>query len=153
MPSPAPSTLNLNTFQVLLRGFLGFVLGMILGGCVNMGILIVGGKLVPMPAGVDINDIETIKAHINEYSVLQLSVPFAAHAGGTLVGAFVAALLAITRHSRIALCSLIGLLFLAGGTLAVIMIPAPTWFNTIDLVCAYLPMAWLGYTLARLLRR
>lgn len=28
------------------------------------------------------------------------------------------------------------------------MIPAPTWFIALDLVVAYIPMAWLGLTLA-----
>jgi hypothetical protein len=28
------------------------------------------------------------------------------------------------------------------------MIPAPTWFIALDLLAAYLPMAWLGLLLA-----
>jgi len=38
----------------------------------------------------------------------------------------------------------VGALFLAGGIAASFMIPAPTWFIVLDLVGAYIPMAWLG---------
>jgi hypothetical protein len=32
------------------------------------------------------------------------------------------------------------------------MLPAPMWFNVVDLVGAYLPMAWLGGRLAPMRR-
>ena len=35
----------------------------------------------------------------------------------------------------------------------VLMLPAPAWFNALDLLGAYLPMAWAGQALARLGRR
>jgi len=38
----------------------------------------------------------------------------------------------------------IGAVFLCGGVAASFMIPAPTWFIALDLLAAYLPMAWLG---------
>jgi hypothetical protein len=39
---------------------------------------------------------------------------------------------------------IVGFLFLLGGIGAVRMIPAPMWYNVIDLVFAYLPMAYLA---------
>ena len=33
---------------------------------------------------------------------------------------------------------------LSSGISAVMMIPAPLWFNVLDLVVAYIPMAYLG---------
>ena len=36
------------------------------------------------------------------------------------------------------------LLFLAGGIAASFMIPAPAWFIALDLLLAYIPMAWLA---------
>lgn len=32
------------------------------------------------------------------------------------------------------------------------MIPAPKWFIALDLVAAYLPMAWLGLSIANRLK-
>jgi hypothetical protein len=72
--------------------------------------------------------------------------PFLAHALGTLVAAFLAAWLAASR--RMAMALLVGVFSLAAGISAVMMLPAPMWFNVVDLVGAYLPMAALGGTLA-----
>jgi hypothetical protein len=38
----------------------------------------------------------------------------------------------------------IGAVFLCGGVAASFMIPAPAWFIALDLLVAYLPMAWLS---------
>ena len=38
----------------------------------------------------------------------------------------------------------IGVFFLIGGTMSVFMLPAPVWFEILDLSLAYIPMGWLG---------
>lgn len=43
--------------------------------------------------------------------------------------------------------------FLAGGVAAAFMIPAPAWFIALDLLLAYLPMAWLAIAAGRWLQR
>ena len=68
--------------------------------------------------------------------------PFVAHALGTLVGALAAHTIAGSRKALFAW--VIGVLFLCGGIAASLMIPAPTWFKAVDLLFAYLPMAWLA---------
>lgn len=134
-----------------LLGTSAVVAGAVVGGMVNMGLIVAGSKLLPPPSGVDVNDVASIDAHIGEYSVAQLLSPFAAHALGTLAGALVAALVAPESRLRVALT--VGLLFLAGGIMAVSMIPsAPLWFDALDLVVAYVPMALLGARIAARLR-
>ncbi|MNL82973.1 hypothetical protein D3C87_2104970 [compost metagenome] len=44
---------------------------------------------------------------------------------------------------------LIGLLFLAGGIASCFMLPAPRWFEVLDVLLAYIPFAWLGYLIAK----
>jgi hypothetical protein len=44
----------------------------------------------------------------------------------------------------------IGALFLIGGFMMVIMLPSPLWFDVVDIVGAYLPMAYLA---ARVMRK
>jgi len=128
----------------ILRNILAVVAGLILGSAVNMGILMLGMAVLPPPPGVDIMDIASINAHIHEYSFVALMVPFLAHALGTLMGAFVLTKLAASRHLELAMI-FIGVVFLMGGIDAVRQIPnAPLWFDVLDLVVAYLPMAWLG---------
>ncbi len=131
----------------LLRNILAVVAGLVVGGAVNMGLILGGSALMPPPPGVDVNDINSINAHIGEYSVAQLLAPFLAHALGTLVGAFVVARLAASRQLILALG--IGVFSLLGGAMAVHMIPnSPLWFNILDLGFAYIPMAGLGWLLA-----
>ena len=43
---------------------------------------------------------------------------------------------------------ILGCLFLAGGIIANIMIPAPWWYPILDVTLAYVPMAYLGYKLS-----
>lgn len=130
---------------------LAVIVGLICGGAVNMGLIFTGAAVLPPPDGVDVNNIESINAHIGEYSFAQLMSPFIAHAMGTLVGALVAA--TIARSCRFALAMVIGVLYLAGGTMAVKMISnSPIWFSTLDLVVAYIPMAFLGWWIAKSVR-
>lgn len=79
-------------------------------------------------------------------STIPFMFPFFAHALGTLVGAFVAALIATNKKQLFAM--IIGCWFLLGGSMMVYMYPSPTWFAVLDLVVAYLPMGYLGWKLA-----
>lgn len=133
----------------ILRNILAVLAGLMAGGLVNMGLILLGAAILPPPAGVDVNDVASINAHIHEYSFIQLLSPFLAHALGTLAGGFVVARLAASWKMLLAVV-LIGGLNLLGGIMAVRMIPnAPIWFDALDLITAYLPMAWLGAKLAR----
>lgn len=135
----------------LLRCFAGLLAGLFLGGLVNMLILGVTGALVPPPEGVDPNSLESIRANIGSYSLLQFVAPFVAHAGGTLVGAFLATI--IGGFTRMYAGLMVGGLFLVGGIMMIVMIPeTPLWFTATDLVLAYLPMGWLGWRVAHAMR-
>ncbi len=130
----------------ILRNVLAVLAGLILGSVVNMGLIVLGSSLVPPPPGVDVNDMVSINANIRGYAPIQFLTPFLAHALGVMAGAMLTAKLAASQPLLLAL--IVGVFFLAGGTMAVLMIPnAPIWFSTLDLVVAYLPMAWLGYRL------
>jgi hypothetical protein len=126
----------------VLRHILAVLAGLVLGSIVNMSLVMVSGKIIPPPAGADVTTLEGLKASIHLFEPRHFLFPFLAHALGTLVGAFVAAALAASR--KMALALLVGVLFCAGGVTNVLMLPAPLWFNVVDLVGAYIPMAWLG---------
>lgn len=131
--------------KTLFRNILAVVLGVFIGGGVNMGLILLGGALIPPPQGVDPNDMESLKTSMHLFEAKHFLFPFLAHALGTLAGALSAAWIAVTYRRTCAL--LIGLVFLAGGIAAAVMLPAPAWFIATDLVLAYLPMAWLGFWL------
>lgn len=126
----------------MLKNILAVVLGFILGGSVNMGLIMVSGSIIPPPAGVDPTNMESLKASMHLFEAKHFIFPFLAHALGTLVGAFIAAKVASSHKMTFAL--VIGGFFMLGGITNAFLLPAPIWFIVLDIVVAYLPMAWLG---------
>jgi hypothetical protein len=131
----------------VVRNVLAFLAGLVVGGVVNMAIVMVSGSVIPPPPGADVTTVEGLKASIHLFEPKHFAMPFLAHALGTLAGAALAALLAASHRMKLAIG--IGTLNLIGGIAAAAMIPAPGWFIGLDLVAAYLPMAWIGGKLAR----
>jgi hypothetical protein len=149
MDSRANPSQAVGCLVVVLRAIAGVFAGLIAGAALNMGIIYAGAALLPPPEGVDVGNIESINANIDKYTVLDMMVPFAAHALGSLLGAFVAAMIAVTARARLRVSLVVGCLFLILGIEAVRMIPnAPLWFDVLDLGLAYIPMALLGWWLA-----
>jgi len=130
----------------ILKNILAVIAGIILGSVVNMGIIMLSSSIIPPPEGVDPSDMESLKSSMHLFEPKHFIVPFLAHALGTLTGAFVTALIAFGHKMKLAL--IIGLFFLLGGISSVFMLPSPTWFIVLDLVGAYIPMAWIGGLLA-----
>tara|TARA_R110000744_G_scaffold284763_1_gene396249 strand:- start:841 stop:1248 length:408 start_codon:yes stop_codon:yes gene_type:complete len=130
-----------------LKNVLAVIAGIIIGSIVNMGIIMISGSIIPPPEGGDITTLEGLKATMHLFEPKHFIFPFLAHALGTLVGAFVAAKIAATRKQLMAL--LIGVFFLIGGAINISMLDGPMWFNALDLLMAYIPMAYLGWMLAK----
>jgi hypothetical protein len=126
----------------VLRNVLAVLAGIAVGTVVNMALITVSPSLIPPPAGVDVNSAESLSKAMHLFEPRHFIMPFLAHAVGTLAGALAAYLIAASYKAQIAYA--IGAVFLCGGVAASFMIPAPTWFIALDLLAAYLPMAWLG---------
>lgn len=125
---------------------LAVVAGLIVGSLVNGARVAVSPELVPLPEGVDPQDPESLAKSIHLFEPKHFAMPFLAHALGTLAGALAAFLIAAKSKSTMAY--IVGVIFLCGGIAACFMIPAPAWFIALDLVGAYIPMAWLAMRLA-----
>jgi hypothetical protein len=125
--------------------------GLVIGGCVNMALVNTGPHIFPLPEGVNMADAKSLKETAHLLEPRHFIFPFIAHAVGTFVGALAAHLIAVNRRSFFAW--VIGFVYLAGGIMATFMIPAPAWFLVLDLVVAYLPMAWLATKLGAKLRQ
>jgi hypothetical protein len=112
-----------------------------------MGIIMISGSIIPPPEGGDITTMEGLKETMHLFEPKHFIFPFLAHALGTFVGAFVATKIAATRKMLMAL--IIGLFFLIGGTVNIAMLGGPMWFTALDIIMAYMPMAYLGWMLAK----
>ncbi|MFN8116941.1 MAG: hypothetical protein U0W65_12565 [Bacteroidia bacterium] len=129
-----------------VRNILGVLVGVIAGGVLNMGIITISGSIIPPPEGVDVTTAEGLKAGIHLFEPKHFLMPFLAHALGALLGAFIAAKISTKHPMRFALG--VGAWNLFGGIMAATMIPAPIWFILVDLIGAYIPMAYIAGKLA-----
>ena len=129
-----------------LRNTLAVIAGIVLGSAVNMALIMVSGSVIPPPEGADVTTMEGLRASLHLFEFRHFIFPFLAHAFGTFAGAYVTARIVSIYKIRWAL--FIGVWFLAGGIGNIYLLPSPLWFSVVDLVFAYLPMAYLAGWLA-----
>ena len=128
-----------------LKNILAIIMGWLGGSAINLGLVQIGHMIFPIE-GVDLNDIDALAEAMPTMDYEFFIFPFLAHALGTLVGAVIAGVLAATHKMKFALG--IGVLFLLGGIMVNYMLPGPTWFAIVDIIVAYLPMAYMGGKIA-----
>lgn len=125
----------------IVKNILAVIAGWLIGSTVNMGLINLGFMLMPIE-GVNPSDMEAMAEVMPGLEPKYFLSPFLGHALGTLVGAAVAGMIAANRKMIFAL--VIGVLFFGGGIMVSQMLPAPTWFTAVDLIFAYIPMAFIG---------
>jgi hypothetical protein len=135
----------------LLRNALALLGGIAIGGAVNMALITLSPSVIAPPAGVDVNDAASLAASIHLFEPRHFLMPFLAHAVGTFAGSLASYLISATY--KVPIAYVVGVVFLCGGVAASLMIPAPGWFIALDLVAAYLPMAWVGIRIGERMTR
>ena len=126
----------------IVRNILAVIAGAFIGSLVNGSLIMMSGSIIPPPNGADVTTEEGLKAAMHLFEPKHFIMPFLAHAIGTLIGAVVA--VSIAANNKMKMAIIVGVLFLMGGIANVLMLPAPMWFNILDLVVAYFPMAFLA---------
>lgn len=129
-----------------VKNIIAVIVGIIVGSVVNMGIVMLSGIVIPPPNGADVTTMEGLRETLPLFEPKHFIMPFLAHALGTLAGAFITTKIAASRQLLCAL--IIGVFFLSGGFWSAYLLKGPSWFLTLDLALAYIPMAWLGWKLA-----
>ncbi|CAN5536935.1 hypothetical protein BH10ACI2_BH10ACI2_14470 [soil metagenome] len=130
----------------IIRNILAVIVGVVIGGIANMAIVMIGPMVIPPPPGADMTTVEGLTAAMHLLEPKHFISPFLAHAIGTLVGALAASFIAGSK--RLVMALIVGAFFLLGGITASYLIPAPLWFKAVDIILAYIPMAWLGWKLS-----
>ncbi|HLV52118.1 MAG TPA: hypothetical protein VKY44_09205 [Flavobacterium sp.] len=131
----------------IIRNILAVIAGLVIGSVVNMSLIMVSGKIIPPPVGVDTQTTEGLLEGMHLFEPKHFIFPFLAHALGTFVGSWVATKLSVSKN--IINPMIVGVLFLFGGISMAVQLPAPLWFDVTDLALAYLPMAYFGYILGK----
>ena len=116
------------------------ILGIIIGMFVNIGLIVLGGIIFP-----PYENFEPMNA-IN-WDLKYFIFPFLAHALGTFSGAFIVSKL--SKKTNIIIPLIVGCYFLLGGIYMATILPAPIWFILLDITGGYIPMALLGWKLAK----
>lgn len=130
-----------------LRNILAIIAGLVIGSIVNMSLIMLSGKVILLPEGIDNTTTEGLAKGIHLFEPKHFLFPFLAHALGTFAGAWITTKLSISK--KIINPLIVGGFFLIGGISMVFQLPAPIWFNIPDLIFAYIPMAYLGYVLGK----
>ena len=128
------------------RNFIALFGGVALGALVNGAIISLQPYILPLPEGVDPNNIESLTLAMETFTWENFIMPFMAHAIGTFVGAYFA--VRVARHRQLFKAMAISGIFLLGGIQMVRLLPAPLWFEVLDLTLAYLPMGGLAHHFA-----
>jgi hypothetical protein len=134
----------------IIVNIVAVLMGLFAGAMVNGGIINISSKIIPPPIG---SNLQTMEGLIKAMPIMEpkhFIMPFLAHALGTFVGAILCSLVA--RSQKLILALSIGLIFFIGGFTMVFQLPAPLWFDLVDLIFAYIPMAWLGYKIVSKLK-
>jgi hypothetical protein len=125
-----------------IKNILIFVGALIIGMVMNFSVLEIMKFFIPDPKGFDLNTMEGLIKAMPFMTTKNFIGPFLAHAVGTLVGAVIVKRFAFENASRYSFG--IGFFNLLAGISMIFSIPTPFWFEAIDLIFAYLPMAWLA---------
>ncbi len=130
----------------MIRKILAVLIGVVAGGVFNMAIVTFSHAVYPLPEGLDPNDFDAFRAHVeaNGMPTGAVIIVLVAHAGGSFVSGFVCGL--ISLRSWYVAAVVLGLLWTCGGIAMLMMLPAPTWFAVAGVVL-YVPAALLGVRL------
>jgi hypothetical protein len=129
----------------ILRNIIAVVVGWFIGSAVNMTLIMLGHSVMPIE-GLDPNDMEAFAAVMPTLEGKYFIFPFLGHALGTQIGAMIAGF--ISRNHKMKMALIVGGFFLLGGITINYMLSGPVWFTILDIVLAYIPMAWIGGNIA-----
>ena len=135
----------------VLRNGLSLLAGLLIGGALNMYLVEWGMKIIPPAAGMDPSTPEGLTKALPLMEPKHFIFPFLAHALETLVAAYFTIKFSASKKQYLAW--VVGFFFMLGGLAMVMMIPFPIWSILVDLLLCYLPMAWLGWKLAKGVKR
>jgi hypothetical protein len=138
----------MNTILHILKRTIVIILSIFIGAQVNGAFLTLGTNLIPPPEGCNLNTMDGLKAAVPFLEAKHYLFPFLAHAIGTLISAVL--ITRFLKSQQVLFSMMAGILFLLAGVSMVIMLPeTPIWFVLVDLIGAYIPMAYFGNRIAR----
>jgi hypothetical protein len=138
----------MNTILHILKTTLVIFISLFAGAMLNGALINVSNHIIPPPVGFDLTTEEGLQAAMPYMGPEHFLFPFLAHALGTFLSTLL--ITRLLKSQQFVFSMMAGILFLLGGVSMVIMLPeTPIWFVLVDLIAAYVPMAYLGNRIAR----
>ncbi len=132
----------------VIKGIKNFALvfiSLLVGGCLNMAIIMLSSKIIPPPHGVDVTTEAGLTAGMHLFEPKHFIMPFLAHALGTLLSAII--IVKIMPERKQFWAYFVAAMFFVGGFMEVLSLPSPLWFSLTDLIGAYFPMSFIALKL------
>jgi hypothetical protein len=124
----------------MIRSFLAVVIGIVVAVLVVAGVEGAGGYVYPKPAGIDLHDMEQVRAYVATMPLGAKGIVVAAWLLGAFLGGL--ATILVARHrTRLALVP--GVAIAAATVANAVLLPHPMWMPVLGVLGA-IPMAWLG---------
>ena len=130
----------------MVKSIIAVVLAVLLAGVVIAAVQLVNTQIFPLPPGVAFNDREAMSRAVSSMPTGGFVLLLLSYTLGALAGGWLAARMAPRRPLLHAM--IVGVLLLAAGVMNFVSIPHPLWVTVLGLLI-FLPMAWLGASLAR----
>jgi len=133
--------------------FLAVALGVFAGILLIVVMEGISGMIYPMPAEIDPADTEAINSFMrDEASTDMFLIVLLGYGLGALVGGFTASWFEKLQTIRVRAALITGGILMAFGLMNLFVIYHPVWFWVSSLLI-YIPVAWLGGTLAMKIKK
>jgi hypothetical protein len=123
------------------RNIFSTFLGVLSGIFIIFLMEIVSHIIYPLPAGIDIKDMEAIKAYTNAAPTIIFVLLIVSYSLGAIVGGLIAA--AIALQNKISKAITVGGILMGLGAYNLFMIPHPVWTIIIS-IFLFIPCSYLG---------
>lgn len=128
-----------------VRSVIAVAAGLFVGGIATFGVEALGHALVPPPPGLDVTNMEAVKAAMPTLPAAHFLPILLAYLVGPTLGAALAARMAPSR--ALVHAGVVGAFFLVGGLRNFMNIPHPAWFM-VAACLAFIAAPFLGSRLA-----
>jgi hypothetical protein len=125
----------------MVKKILSTVLGLISGLFVIFSMEVLSHIIYPMPAGIDLGDVEAIRAYTSSAPSIIFLLLVLSYALGSLAGGLIAA--AIAPVNKMAKAITVGGILMGLGAYNLFMIPHPVWTIIIS-IFLFIPCSYLG---------
>jgi hypothetical protein len=125
----------------MIRNVLSTFLGLITGIFIIFSLEVLSHIIYPMPAGLNISDMEAIKLYTASAPVSVFILLILSYAIGSLIGGLTAA--AVASKNKMSKAITVGGILMGLGAYNLLMIPHPVWTIIIS-IFLFIPCSYLG---------